>query len=358
MKQHHTKYVILSGAREARAVEGQSAASPKHVILSGAYEARAVEGQSGASLNNVILSGAAAGRAVEGRARRRRTADVILSGAPKARSRRTVPERNYSHRTLFEKLGVTEDSRVALVGRHDGAFLTGLKARLATPASTRLNGAFDLIFFRVDGPKISRGLQRQPSTSCPTVDSGFSIRKAAAPAPRRRRSGRRAGRRARRQQDQWLQRHARRDALRHPRQPPLTPLVILSGASNEVRCAVEGRATCNTTSARASRASCSSGSLSLFPFPTGNLAGPDGDDSSAIDRSDGVAPQRFRLLLPLRSPGSKPASHISSSPRKDVVVSHSRKWKARPGAIDVSPVFKRLASAARGDIRALLGVHL
>jgi hypothetical protein len=59
-------------------------------------------------------------------------------------------ERDYSHRTLFDKLGVKEDSRVALVGAHDGEFLAGLNAQLATPALSRPRGSYDLIFLRVD----------------------------------------------------------------------------------------------------------------------------------------------------------------------------------------------------------------
>jgi hypothetical protein len=84
------------------------------------------------------------------------------------RSRRT-PERDYSHRTLFDKLSVTENSRVALLGRHDDAFVTGLKALLATPVSTRLNGAFDLIFLRVDAP---RDLARIASAAKHLVPNG------------------------------------------------------------------------------------------------------------------------------------------------------------------------------------------
>jgi hypothetical protein len=65
------------------------------------------------------------------------------------RSRRTA-ERDYSHRTLFDKLGVKEESRVAFVGAHDGEFLAGLNAKLAMPAASRPRGSYDLIFLRVD----------------------------------------------------------------------------------------------------------------------------------------------------------------------------------------------------------------
>ena len=84
------------------------------------------------------------------------------------RSRRT-DERDYSHLTLFDKLGITEDSRVALVGHHDDAFVAQLTATLAIPASTRLNGSFDLIFLRVDAP---RDLARIASAAKHLVPNG------------------------------------------------------------------------------------------------------------------------------------------------------------------------------------------
>ena len=62
-------------------------------------------------------------------------------------------ERDYSHRTLYDKLGVQADSRVALVGQHDDAFLTGLASTLAKSASTQLRTDYDIIFLRVDAPR-------------------------------------------------------------------------------------------------------------------------------------------------------------------------------------------------------------
>ncbi len=46
-----------------------------------------------------------------------------------------------------------EDSRVALIGKHDEAFLRGLTAALANDASTQLRATYDVIFLRVDAPR-------------------------------------------------------------------------------------------------------------------------------------------------------------------------------------------------------------
>jgi hypothetical protein len=61
------------------------------------------------------------------------------------------PERDYSHRSLFEKIGVKAQARAALVGRHDEAFVAGLNAVLETPASKAMRAQYDMIFLRVDG---------------------------------------------------------------------------------------------------------------------------------------------------------------------------------------------------------------
>lgn len=65
----------------------------------------------------------------------------------------TQPERNYDHRSLFEKLGVTSGAHVAVCGPHDPAFLIELNARLANGASKTLRTKYDLIFVRVDVPR-------------------------------------------------------------------------------------------------------------------------------------------------------------------------------------------------------------
>lgn len=62
-------------------------------------------------------------------------------------------ERDYSHRSLLQKLGVGADAHVAIVGPHDPEFVTGLNAGLSKAASQSLRTAYDLIFVRVDAPR-------------------------------------------------------------------------------------------------------------------------------------------------------------------------------------------------------------
>jgi hypothetical protein len=54
---------------------------------------------------------------------------------------------------LYDKLGVKEGSRVALVGKHDEGFLHGLSERLTKSASRQLRGTYDIIFMRADAPR-------------------------------------------------------------------------------------------------------------------------------------------------------------------------------------------------------------
>lgn len=62
-------------------------------------------------------------------------------------------ERDYSGRSLFQKLGVVPDAHVAIVGPHDPAFVTGRNAGLAKAASQSLRTEYDLIFVRVNAPR-------------------------------------------------------------------------------------------------------------------------------------------------------------------------------------------------------------
>ncbi len=62
-------------------------------------------------------------------------------------------ERDYSGRSLFDKLGVVAAARVALVGPHDDGFTTDLNARLAKAASQALRTRYAIIFVRVDRPR-------------------------------------------------------------------------------------------------------------------------------------------------------------------------------------------------------------
>lgn len=61
-------------------------------------------------------------------------------------------ERDYSGRSLFQKLGVVSKAHIALVGRHDPTFVAALNARLAKAASQTLRTTYDMIFVRVDAP--------------------------------------------------------------------------------------------------------------------------------------------------------------------------------------------------------------
>jgi hypothetical protein len=66
---------------------------------------------------------------------------------------KTRVERDYSGRSLLEKLGIFAEAHAALVGPHDEAFVTGLNEALAKSASQALRTCYDLIFVRVDAPR-------------------------------------------------------------------------------------------------------------------------------------------------------------------------------------------------------------
>jgi hypothetical protein len=61
-------------------------------------------------------------------------------------------ERDYSGRSLFEKLGIFAEAHVAIVGPHDEIFVSGLNEGLAKAASQSLRMSYDLIFVRIDAP--------------------------------------------------------------------------------------------------------------------------------------------------------------------------------------------------------------
>jgi predicted O-methyltransferase YrrM len=60
---------------------------------------------------------------------------------------------DYSHRSLFEKLGVRADAHVAVLGAQDSEFLIRLNEQLAKAASASLRARYDLIFAKVDRPR-------------------------------------------------------------------------------------------------------------------------------------------------------------------------------------------------------------
>jgi hypothetical protein len=59
-------------------------------------------------------------------------------------------ERDYSHRSLFEKLGVRSGAHVAIQGPHDPDFVVELNEQLAKGAAQSLRTKYDLIFVKVD----------------------------------------------------------------------------------------------------------------------------------------------------------------------------------------------------------------
>ena len=65
----------------------------------------------------------------------------------------TRVERDYSGRSLLDKLGIFAEAHVAVVGLHDDAFVTGLNEALAKSASQALRTCYDLIFVRVDATR-------------------------------------------------------------------------------------------------------------------------------------------------------------------------------------------------------------
>jgi Protein of unknown function (DUF3052) len=67
-------------------------------------------------------------------------------------------ERDYSGRSLFDKLGVAAGQHVALVGPHDEDFVISLNERLAKAASQSLRTEYDVIFLRIDSQNDLAGI--------------------------------------------------------------------------------------------------------------------------------------------------------------------------------------------------------
>jgi hypothetical protein len=60
------------------------------------------------------------------------------------------PERDYSHRTLFEKLGVRAHFRVSVRNGVDPGFIANLDQALRRRSSPSLRGKYDLIFLQIN----------------------------------------------------------------------------------------------------------------------------------------------------------------------------------------------------------------
>ncbi len=78
-------------------------------------------------------------------------------------------ERDYSHRSLIDKLGVKREHRVCLSGNHSRDFVTEVAASLDQRPATTAQGQFDLIFLHVDAP---RDLEAIPSLATHLEASG------------------------------------------------------------------------------------------------------------------------------------------------------------------------------------------
>ena len=64
-----------------------------------------------------------------------------------------APERDYSHRSLFEKLGVRGDLHVAVSGVCNETFFFELDARLAKAPSHTLRLQYDMSFVQIDSTR-------------------------------------------------------------------------------------------------------------------------------------------------------------------------------------------------------------
>jgi hypothetical protein len=64
-----------------------------------------------------------------------------------------MPERDYSHRTLIDKLGAAPGQRVAVVNVRNDALLRSLKDVTGEKPSTTMRGNYDRIFLQVDGER-------------------------------------------------------------------------------------------------------------------------------------------------------------------------------------------------------------
>jgi hypothetical protein len=72
---------------------------------------------------------------------------------PRPTSRKRPPERNYSHRSLLDKLGVKPGVRVAILGIADAEFLEQLAARVGEFSNGRPLADSNLIFFDAEDRK-------------------------------------------------------------------------------------------------------------------------------------------------------------------------------------------------------------
>lgn len=79
---------------------------------------------------------------------------IPLDAAPKKRK-----ERDYSHRSLIDKLGVKELSKVSVINMHDRGFLELLRTRTPDIARTQPQRSSDLIFYEANNRQELRMLK-------------------------------------------------------------------------------------------------------------------------------------------------------------------------------------------------------
>lgn len=75
------------------------------------------------------------------------------------RKRPREPERDYSHRTLLDKLGVKPGQRIAIVGVEDAGFRKELAARVPEFAREKPQDDLDLLFYRAESAEALHRLE-------------------------------------------------------------------------------------------------------------------------------------------------------------------------------------------------------
>jgi hypothetical protein len=88
---------------------------------------------------------------------------------PKNPSKPRAPERDYSHRTLAEKLGIKQGQRIAVLGVEDAEFQRDLEAIVPDYSRGNRISAADLIFFSAEAKE---DLSKLESLSCSICKSG------------------------------------------------------------------------------------------------------------------------------------------------------------------------------------------
>ena len=79
---------------------------------------------------------------------------------PPSRKKPRPPERDYSHRSLLDKLGVKSGQRILILDILDASFLNEIKLFSPTFAETKPSGDLDLIFFGAEEKDALKHLAR------------------------------------------------------------------------------------------------------------------------------------------------------------------------------------------------------